>query len=330
MELKQKIIQAVQTAPDENKLGEYLAKIAKVLNPPKYENKLLTLHDAFKKSLEAFDQNEFRVELEHPRFLSFTQDFFLTPGLHIIAAPSGHGKTFWAMEWAKQAAKTGHNVLMLSLEMSPTDLGSRSIAENSEIPLKSIMRKQISDTQRLVLNGLVEQDRFDWMKKIHIDTPGDYDWAKIEPRLNDLMMRIKPRLIIVDYAQMIHDSQERDIRQSKILGEIARDLKLFAEHTQSAVLLLSQMNREALREIKPSKWEEIGFVPLSNEHVKESGAIVEAADSVQLICVPARFHNCPYAFQNHFQIVVDKSRRLGQLGIYRIGFDGENMKWTSP
>lgn len=322
---KKKLIRAIETAPSDEALGEYLASVAKSLNPPRYDNKVMTAEEAALKSLER-REDDFKISLEDPHFANISDFFWLTPGLHVIAAPSGHGKTFWALEWAKQAAKSGHKVLILSLEMSPEDLGARLVADIADFPLGTIVKKSFSDVQQICLGEKIQDPSQAWLKQIHIDTAGDYDWVKIEPRLLDRLIQIKPKLVVIDYVQMLHDSNE-DGPRSRVLAEISRDLKLFAEHASAAVLLLSQLNREALKDIKKGMNDNLPFVHLSQEHVKDSGGIVEAADSLQMVCVPDRFLFHPENLKNKFQLSVEKSRRIGILRSELLPFDSSTMKF---
>lgn len=325
--VRENIKKAIDQAESDEELGKYLARVAKVLNKSRYKVQTKTLAEEMRALLEN-RAPRFTIELQDRCFRGLTDFFCLTPGLHVIGAPSAHGKTLWAMEWAKACANAGEKVLMVSLEMSGSDLGARTLSSASNLPLSKLVKGDLPDGAREALKSLTEE-MCSFGENIHIDTLGEYDWVKIEPRMSDLMMRLKPKLVIVDYAQMIYDSGEKDYRASKVLGEVARDLKLFADNTQSAVLLLSQINRDGFRDIRGAKLAEIGHVPLSNEFIKESGGIVEAADSVQMVCIPSRLPRCPLDLLDKFQVTVDKSRRLGELGTVLIEFDTTKMRFPT-
>jgi replicative DNA helicase len=324
---KKKIAEAVMTAPNEPELAKYLNDVALKLSRKGFAAGTLTAREGVI-ALTREEKPALNLRLFGDEFHAMNRFFGLTPGLHIVAAPSGHGKTLWAMEWAKSAAKSGFQVLFVSLEMTPVDLSARLIAEITELPLDLIMTRSWTDTQKQIVESLFGEDRFAWMDALHIDNLGDYDWSKIFPRLWERMSKIRPRLVIIDYAQMLHDSEEKDPRMSKLLGDVARDLKLFADNSNAAVLLLSQINRQGFREIKESTGNE-NFIPLSNEFIKESSGIVDAADSVQLVCMTNRLPQCPPKLEGFFQVTVDKSRRLGKLGVVLLPFDFKRMKFIS-
>lgn len=321
---KQKVIHAIKTSPSDEELSNYLLNVSRALKPTRYEPATITPLEAMNQILEE-KESPFALKLSSP-FESLSAFFFLTTGLHVIAAMSGHGKTFWSMEWAKEAARQGHNVLLVSLEMTPKDLSARLLSQLSDLPLLKIIQRDFTDIQKLALQDLIHAEDVSYLKRIHMETFGDYDWIKIYPRLWERMTQLKPKLIIVDYIQMISNSEEDD-RLSKVLGDIARELKLFADSNESAALLLSQLNRESFKEARNARLQEGEFLPLSLSHVKESGGIVEAADSVQMICIPQRLDRCPQHLLGKFQISIQKSRRLGLLGTKLFNFDPETMKF---
>lgn len=325
--IRQKILQRVQSIQDEKELLTYFEKVIHTLSPAKYSDDTMTLKAAMH-SVLVEKKTRFNLKLQDPLFKDLKDIFWLTSGLHVIAAPSGHGKTFWAQMWAKETAAQGHAVLFLSLEMNAEDLGARTLAEISHLPIQKFVENDLEEMQVKLLQNMLEQQEYGFYEKIHIDKFGSLDWNLIYPRLWDRMMILKPKLIIIDYIQMIEDSEERDSRTSALLSNIARELKLFADKTETAVLLLSQMNRQALVQTKKADWEKIGFVPLTHEFIKESGGIVEAADSVQIVCIPERFLECPESFRDRFQLSIDKSRRIGKLKTLLFRFHSETMTFT--
>lgn len=321
---KQSLIEKIKASNEDEDLGALIARANQIWNRPRFVAEPMSARDSAVCAVTQ-DKQSFVCKLDAPVFADLSDFFCLTTGLHIVAAPSGHGKTFWALEWAKQNARDGRSSVIVSLEMTAKDLGARFASSVLELPLDQIVTQRLSQVQCEVATEVLKSTDTVWLDKIYIDHIGDYDWVKILPRLTELILKKKPSVLIVDYAQMIYNSTEKDFRFSKVLSEVARDLKLFADNSGIAVLLLSQLNREALKEAKSSKWGEFGFVPLSCDHVKESGGIVEAADSVQLVCIPQKFSSCPYELRGRFQVSVDKSRRLGKTGVVMLTIDPETM-----
>lgn len=323
-EVTKQIIKAVETAPSREALAEYLGDMSRYLRPKEYSGKTSTLKEAMLKLISEIDSRSVEIRSRHR---DLDQFFFLTPGLHVIAAPSGHGKTLWAMEWAESAARSGLKVFVASLEMTPKDLGARKITGLIDLPLKEIIQQRFSDVQKIMLKEIVESDAMAFSENIVIGTFDSLDWVKLYPSFTEMLIKIRPSLIILDYVQMIYDTGESDSRMSQRMANIARELKVFADSSGIAVLMLSQMNREVLKVCDPKVVQKVGHVPMNNSYIKESGGIVEAADSVQLVCIPSRFLNFPPEVANQFQVTVDKSRRLGQLGTAMLPFDQEKMQF---
>lgn len=311
--IQEKILEGIKKRTDEKELTEYMLKCCMKLMSQQFDDKTLNLKQCAEAVLNR-EEPEYALSLHFPQFNWFK----LSSGLHIIAAPSGHGKTLFAMEYAKAAAAAEQSVLFLSLEMTHEDLGARILSEISELPMSQIASGSLSDVQKQLLRGMLTN--YDFLEKVTVDKFGSLDWVKIYPRLWNKVLQLRPKLIIVDFIQMIHDSDSDDGRLSQVYSNIARELKLFADQTKSAVLVLSQMNREAVKEVEKSKWPG-DVVPLRNSQVKESGGIVEAADSVQLVCIPERFMNCPPHLKGRFQVIVDKNRKFGELGISNLQID---------
>ena len=323
---KKNLIQAIQTSPNDAELAAYLQNISKVLLPTKYKQGTITMRQSIKEILSD-EAPQFRLQLED-KFKSLNEFFFLTAGLHVIGAPSGHGKTLWAMKWAECAAKQNTPVLVLSLEMTHKDLSARTLSEITDIPLMKLIKNEMDAYKKAAILDLIDREDYNYLDQIHIEKFGDYDWVKIKPRLVERMIHLKPKLVIVDYVQMISNSNEEDGRVSKLLSDISREFKLFADETGAAVLLLSQLNREAMKETKKSMNSEAKQIHLSHDFIKESGGIVEAADSVQLVCMPQRFDYCPMHLFRKFQVGIHKSRRIGSLGTVMFDFDFEKMSFV--
>jgi len=310
--LKNKILESVSKTTDEAALAQYLLRAGGEIIKRNTPGSILNAQECASLALEQ-GSTSFAIKT---RF-DVLKWFYLSDGLHVIAAPSGHGKTMWAMQWAQEAAKQGMFTAFVSLEMTHKDIGARLLSEHSTLPLQQIARGDLSDVQRILLQEIAAANE-QW-KLIQVDKFDSLDWIKIEPRLFEHILKIRPRLVIVDFVQMIYDSSADEGRTSQQLANIARRLKNFADQNNCAVLLLSQMNREAIKEINRGRWTDL--VPLSSSSVKESGGIVEAADSVQLVCIPERFEGCPDALRGKFQVLVDKNRKFGELGVSFIPFD---------
>ncbi|MFZ5427060.1 MAG: replicative DNA helicase [Thermodesulfobacteriota bacterium] len=197
----------------------------------------------------------------------FTAGF--VPGeITILAGRSGTGKTAAALNIAEYAARLGHTVGVLSLEMTRHALTNRFMAAGAEV-----------DAQRF-RNASLSRD--DWQKLY--DYAGTFhhlpilicDKREIRPSELRSMCRKWKRerglaMLIVDYLQLMKP-EARDKNREREVSEISRALKLLAVDLEIPILVLAQLNREAEKEKRPR----LG-------HLRESGAIEQDADIILFI-----------------------------------------------
>lgn len=326
-ELKLKIQKSIDSCQTKEELYEYFKKVSSALQPRRFKDNQKTLHECINDFLEE-KKSPTLIRLKNKSFGEFGSQFFLTPGLHIIAGMTGHGKTVWAMEWSKAAASENIKTLFLSFEMTNSDMAVREVSRETDLDLKLLMSGELSDVQRDAVRGVFNQDEYLYTKQIYITRYGSLDWKEIESAFYDNFFKIRPGLVVIDYIQMLQHSDLDDTTQAMMFSKLAREFKLAADNLGVAFILLSQMNRKANEEIKKHKEAlECGFYPMGHEYIRESGGISEAADSVQCILIPEKIPNCPQQFRGLFQVYVDKSRKLGRQNPVLFPINISNMKF---
>lgn len=233
----------------------------------------------------------------------------LRPGqLVIVAARPSVGKSTLALNIARQVAGKGHQVVVVSLEMTAAELGERLLSQAASIPLHSITEGRMTDAS--------------WVKAgqasphlaglpLLIDDAAKMGLAGIR----SYAQRTRPALLIVDYLQLI-DPPRAESRQTEVAA-ISRGLKLIAKDAGCVVMACAQLNRSAdhRADKKPT---------LSD--LRDSGAIEQDADTVLLLHREAtdddrsaRFHEA--------QLIVAK-QRSGPTGTVHLGFDGEHSRFV--
>ena len=151
-------------------------------------------------------------------------------GLHkselvILGARPSVGKTSFALDIARNAAKAGFSVGVFSLEMSRESLQDRIISAESQVPLWNILTGRIRNDNEFSMI----QEALDRLSdvKIYIDD---------SPSLNVLQMRSMARrlqvehgldLLVVDYLQLIRPRTNSD-NMVNMITEISRGLKALA------------------------------------------------------------------------------------------------------
>lgn len=316
--LKEAVFRRLTLVESREEMREVLSKISEALTSKEKKQIGRPVLDCVNDALFPI-RPPFRLGLNKKSFEPLSW-FVMGPGLHVIAGPSSHGKSLWALEWAKAAAEKEYFVSFLSLEMTTAEVGARLASQYTQVSLNEIMLGEMSDEKKQVIKSRVSE--FEFLKNIVVDNFDSLEWSKIESRIHQHLYHHKPKVLILDYLQMLSDSESDDKRLSMQLSNMSRKLKNFADQNEIAIIVLSQMNREALKEVERSKID--GVVYLNSTGIKESNGIVEAADSVQIVCIPQRLKNCPPELFNKIQVRVDKNRGFGQVGFAMLSLNLES------
>jgi len=185
------------------------------------------------------------------------------PDLIVIASRPSMGKTAFALDAAKAAARSGIKVFIASLEMSAEQLAMRLLSSESGINGRALRLGRV--------------DKNDWQEvadvysriselSIVIDDTSSITETELAKRVRET----KPGLLIVDYLQLMRSAQlaqRRDLEIANITGA----MKGLAKELNIPVILLSQLSRETERRDNPR--------PRLTD-LRDSGAIEQDADLV--------------------------------------------------
>lgn len=189
----------------------------------------------------------------------------LTSGLHrgqltVIGARPRIGKSAIALQIAYNvASRQGYKTLFLPLEMTVNECIERLL-----------LQSQIMETD--FKKNLTEADKRDIIEFCDM-IEKDLKFCEALNRLEDIEKLIKaekPYLVIIDQLSQIRGSKKKDLRESYI--EITRNLKRIALETNTAIILLSQINRANADSNRPSL-----------EALSESDSIGQDADNVMIL-----------------------------------------------
>lgn len=207
---------------------------------------------------------------------------------NIIAARPGGGKSDLMMNMARNIAKQGKNVLVISLEMQTIELIKRLMCAEMKIDNGSF--RTISETIAVIEkhNGGILGLPI-WILDKSKVRPMDID-VEIS-RLDSL--GYKPDAVFIDYLQLMRSNERINIREQEI-SSISRDLKALSKEHNIPFFPLAQLGRSS-EGVEPNK-----------SHLRESGAIEQDADTI--IFPIADFDN------NTMNIKVEKNRH-GNVGI---------------
>lgn len=206
----------------------------------------------------------------------------MRPGqLIVLAARPSAGKTTVGVSVALAAARAGHGVLFVSLEMVAQELAERALAaicfdRGKRIAYSAIMAGEADDEE---MEHVAEASKALQNLPISIEQQGGLAVSQVASRARSLRARWERRnqtldLLIVDHLGLMQASGRYAGQRHAEVSEITSGLKALAKQLGIPILLLCQLNRavEARENKRPQ---------LSD--LRDSGRIEEDADMVIML-----------------------------------------------
>ncbi len=239
--------------------------------------------------------------------------------LIILAGRPGTGKTALALNIAANAAASPQQarVAIFSLEMGTQQLGVRLLAMRSHIDQQRLKMGWVHDEEwERILNASGELAQY----PIWIDETAGLSLAAMRSKARRLQAQQGIDLIIVDYLQLMHATQEgkRYANREQEIAEISRGLKGIAKELNVPVLALAQLSRAV--ESRQSK------VPQLSD-LRESGAIENDADVVLFIYRDELYE--PESEARGTADIIIAKHRNGPVGTIRLGFEASQTRFTN-
>lgn len=196
-----------------------------------------------------------------------------------IAARTGIGKSFFAINCALSAGLQNKRTLLFSLEMSSPEVISRLVACKSFMKMGRLyphlrLNEEEEDLYIQTLNELKELP-------IIIDDSSDVTLNYIRSKaIAESKKKGGLDMIIIDYIQLISTTGLSSRNRQEQIAEISRNLKILAKQLKVPIMVVAQLNRE-------SKDDE-DRLP-SKADIRESAAI--AADSNIVIIIHRKYRD---------------------------------------
>lgn len=230
----------------------------------------------------------------------------LQPGeLIVIAGETSQGKTALSMNITLNAATTFRKAVgVFTLEMTDTQLASRAMSMETNVTSKNILQRKMDN---LVWSDFINKLSTLVNSSIYINHVASSDKTYIENAIRQAMVKHNLDLIVVDYLQLIRNSQ-RFKSTADSVAEIANDMKRLAIALNVPIILISQLSRDH-NDAKPSI-----------TRLKNSGDIENAADVVWLTWRPAYYkkdmgtytiNGVTYEAKNLSHNIIAKGRNIG-------------------
>ena len=197
------------------------------------------------------------------------------PGnLIVVAGPTGGGKTTLKLGFALNAAKRGHKVLYIGLEMSNAEIIRKAVADISGVDTGHsavrAMTPEKWDEEHKAMNRLAG------LPFVPVEAPG-ITIGGVTELVHKENAKGQIGLVVVDYLQAmgIESGTSRGESRATQIGTVTRTLKALAGQAGCAILLGSQLNRESGQSGEPQLY-----------HLKESSSIEQDANMVMMIYDP--------------------------------------------
>ena len=251
-------------------------------------------------------------------FKIFDEHYLLRPQtLTIIAAFPAVGKSALALNIAEAVAKDGDPVAYYSMEMGKSELVSRSISQDAELPAYVIMNRPLNRAQREHLDEVIERYK---NLPIFFDDRSTVSFDKVLRSIRRLVKTKGIKLAIIDYLQIFNQTSD-DEEQG--MSYMARMCKNIAKETGIPIIALSQLNRSAPHP--------------SLRMLRGSGQIEESADNVVLVDRPEAYpDNKVKKYEGEFKdssiegtakLILAKGRGVG-VGCSLVAFSGKYTRFS--
>lgn len=166
----------------------------------------------------------------------------LLPGeLVVVAADQGGGKTAFALQLLRHAASKGFRALLVSQEMSGTELHWRLACSIAGVASTRVRSATLSEGEVIALQ---RASRELTSLPIRVCDEGSVNVSELRVSALDAAAEGTVDLIVVDYLQILDPPPGMDESKSaEVIDANARALKKLAREIGCPVVLLSQFNR---------------------------------------------------------------------------------------
>jgi len=239
------------------------------------------------------------IKTNLPGFDNYLPSGIMPGQLGVFLAYPGIGKSWMALYFAVQAWKQGKSPLIISLEMSETEVRNRVFA---------IMGEGVWSHRKLS-NGEVELDMLkNWHKnkvegrpEFHIisnDNGGEVTPSVIRGKID----QYKPDFVVVDYLQLMSPNQKSD-NETVRMKNLSRELKLMAISEEVPIIAISSATPDDVKDLSSAPT--LGQTAWSRQIAYDADwvmALGRGANSDVIECVFRKNRN---GFMGEFMVQVD-------------------------
>lgn len=234
-----------------------------------------------------------------PGFDNYLPSGIMPGQLGIFLAYPGIGKSWLALYFAVQAWKQGKTPMIISLEMSETEVRNRTFA---------IMGEGLWSHRKLS-NGDVE---LDMLKKWHVsklqgkpafhiisnDSGGEITPSVIRGKID----QYKPDFVIVDYLQLMSPNQKSD-NETVRMKNLSRELKLMSISEEIPIIAISSATPDDVKDM--STVPTLGQTSWSRQIAYDADWVLALGRGANSDIIECAFRKNRNGFMGDFLIQVD-------------------------
>lgn len=235
----------------------------------------------------------------------------------IVAGRPSMGKTALSLNFALNVVKFSKlPILFFSLEMSKEQIMYRLLSMESSINQVRLKTGKLDSNDWIKLNKVMKV-----ISKLpfFIDDTSNLSVDRIRSKLKTLMFQQKQiGLVIIDYLQLMQDSNFKTENRVQELSKITRALKMMAREFNIPIMALSQLSRNIETRVDKK--------PMLSD-LRESGSIEQDADLILMLYkTTSDKFTTPEA--NFLELLVAKHRN-GPTGSIQLKFVEKQTKFVN-
>lgn len=256
-----------------------------------------------------------RMTDEPPEYLKWghselDEQLHIKPGKFVVIGgyPSA-GKTALSLQFGVPFAEK-YRVGYFSLETDDESIADRMMSHMAQIPLKTILRRELNQDEFRAVAGAAEK-----MRGMHFDTIRAAGMSVRDIQAVALSRRYQ--VIFVDYLQLIRGTGKTRVDQ---VTSISMDLHTLAQQHGITVIALAQLSRPE----KTAGGKDNGqHRPPTMASLRESGQIEQDADAIMLL-----YQSNPNDNRSNRILKVAKNKE-GERPTIELAFDGARQTFTA-
>ncbi len=239
------------------------------------------------------------IKTNLPGFDNYLPSGIMPGQLGVFLAYPGIGKSWMALYFAVQAWKQGKTPLVISLEMSETEVRNRVF---------TIMGEGLWSHRKLS-NGEVEMDMLKMWHAKHLQGKPEFhiisndQGGEINPSvLRGKIDQYKPDFVIVDYLQLMAPNQKSD-NETVRMKNLSRELKLMAIGEEVPIIAISSATPDDVNDL--SGVPTLGQTAWSRQIAYDADWVIAIGRATNSDIIECAFRKNRNGFMGDFLVQVD-------------------------